>query len=116
MKEITNLTADANQRHIITFEQNEIIIVLRYATSQNSWFMSITYQNSTFYNFRMSLGAIMFRNLGLPFAFTVVDNSNLGLDPSNLYDFAVKTNRDDTTLPARCTLVLLETQDIQGIV
>lgn len=103
MRQIENISADADQRHTILFEESEIILRLRFMFNQ--WFYSAEYKDWSVKGVKLSLGVLHQRSQNQPFDFVVNDTSKSGLDPYRLTDFA----------DGRIELYLLEAGDMTGI-
>ena len=67
------------------------------------WFMSLLVDDVPVLNGQgLSCGTILMEQNNYPFAFTVNDNANLGIDPFRLEDFA----------DGRCTMYMFERLEI----
>lgn len=105
MIEITNITNDPFQRHVITTETAPIILLLRYYPRPKFWTLSVEYQGVECNGLKLSLGTMHMRSRNLPFDFIVRDEGNTGIDPFEADDFS----------NLRCRLLMLERNDMDEI-
>ena len=103
MREITNITADPSQRHIIDLNGNEITLDLRFYPTVEQWCFDVTYKEDSVKGVKLSLSVLHINNVNLPFDFVVFDSSNAGLDPFKVDDFDV----------LRCRLYILDPEDME---
>lgn len=88
MKEITELTSDPRQEHILIGENGEeITVLLEYKDNQIGWFMNLTYEDTTINTIRLVTTVNLlhqWKNI-FPFGLSItsVDNG----DPYELEDF-----------------------------
>jgi hypothetical protein len=104
MREITNITSDADQRHIIDLEGNEIIFDLRFYPTIEQWCFNVEYQDRFVKGVKLSLSVVHMANFNFPFDFFVEDTSNTGIDPFKIDDF----------LTGRCRLYILDPADMES--
>ena len=108
MKQIENIDNSAHQRHIILFEESEIVLTLRYLPVVEEWIFDAEYKDKLATGIRIAVGVPHMVSRGFPFDFAAIDNSGNGLDPFRVNDFS----------DSRCSLFLLEPDDmllIRGI-
>lgn len=105
MIEIQNITDDAFQRHIITFDEAPVTLLLRYYQRAQFWTISTEYKDIQCNGLKLSTGTLHMRSKNMPFDFIVTDNSSNGLDPFAPDDFS----------NGRCTLLMLERDDMERI-
>ena len=103
MREITNVTGDPSQRHIIDLEGNEITLDLRFYPTVEQWCFDVTYKDKSVKGVKLSLGVLHINNTNLPFDFAVLDMSNTGIDPFKVDDFEI----------LRCQLYILDPDDME---
>jgi len=102
MIQIQNITDEAHQRHIIIFQQSEIILTLRFYQTVSMWCFDVEYKGKIVNGVKLSAGVLHIRSSNLPFDFAVVGDV---IDPFRLDDF--KTGR--------CKLYMLEPIDMDVI-
>lgn len=105
MIEITNITSDTFQRHIITTVDAPIEIKLRYYPRAQFWTLSATYKGIATKGLKLSLGTLHMRSRNMPFDFIVNAAANTGIDPFAADDFS----------SGRCNLLMLERADMEVI-
>lgn len=105
MKKLQNVTDEPHQRHTIVFEESEIVLSLRYLPTVEMWVMDVSYKGIDTHGLKLSVAVLHMRSRNLPFDFIVVDNLETGLDPIRVDDFAT----------GRCSMYLLEAEDMQEI-
>ena len=103
MREITNITSDPSQRHIIDLEGNEITLDLRFYPTIQQWSFDVLYKDQSVKGVKLSLGVLHINNTNFPFDFVTLDASNTGLDPFKSDDFAI----------LRCRLYILDPGDME---
>ena len=102
---IQNITAEAHQQHIIVFDESEIELTLRYYFPVEMWAFDVVYKDNVANGYKLSTDVLHMRSRNLPFDFIVRDNTDAGLDPFRLDDFAA----------GRCSLYLLDSSDMELI-
>jgi hypothetical protein len=105
MRQITNITGDPSQRHIIDLEGSEITFDLRFYPTVEQWCFDVTYKTKSVKGVKLSLGVLHINNTNLPFDFVVLDLSKTGLDPFKVDDFEI----------LRCQLYILGPDDMETI-
>lgn len=105
MRQILNIDSNANQRHVLLFDEFEITLDLRYLSPVQMWTMSLEYKDWSIKGVKLSCGVLHIRSSNQPFDFVCIDNFGLGQDPFRLSDF------DDE----RCSLFLLDPDDMLNI-
>lgn len=105
MRLISNVGNESIQRHTILFENNEIILRLRFFAVTEIWTMDVTYNGESIRGTKLSTGIVHMIGQNWPFDFIVTDESGNGIDPFQKSDF---TN-------GRCHLYLLEPSEIEQI-
>ena len=105
MIEIENIGNEAVQRHVILFEETEIILTLRFLPMVSIWIFNIEYKGRTANGFKLSTQTPHMLSQNFPFDFIVTDNNGTGLDPIDKNDF----------LNGRCSLYMLEPDDIEKL-
>lgn len=103
--QITNITDESVQRHILLVGDEEITITLRFFQTVEIWTMDVGWRGETFYGFMLSLGVLHIRALNWPFDFFVAATDNSGLAPFRLGDFA----------EARCELYFVGAEEMQQV-
>jgi len=103
--QIENITDDANQRHVILFEESEIVLVLRFHPTVQMWTFDVSFNGTTAVGYKLSIGVLHMRSRNLPFDFVVRDQSGTNLDPFRLDDFST----------GRCYLYMLDADDMEAI-
>ena len=103
MREITNITSDPSQRHIIDLEGNEITLDLRFYPTIQQWSFDVLYKDQSVKGVKLSLGVLHINNTNFPFDFAILDASNTGLDPFKSDDFSI----------LRCRLYILDSDDME---
>lgn len=104
-KRIQNITDEADQRHVILFEESEIVLTLRFFAVAEFWAIDVEYKGRTVYGFKLSANVLHMRSQNFPFDFTVRDLAETGIDPFKIDDFA----------SGRCELYLLTADDMEVI-
>ena len=103
MKDITNISDDANQLHTIPYFDSEIKIELLFTAVVQCWFMAVQYEDKAINGLKLSLGTLHLRSNNLPFDFVVTDMIGTGFDPYQRDDF----------LNERYKLILMEAADME---
>lgn len=86
--QITNITDDPRQRHILLIGDDEIILTLEFYQVTEMWAMSVSWRGQTFSGFMLSLGCLHIRSLNWPFDFVVGTTDGSGLGPFRPGDFS----------------------------
>lgn len=105
MRRLTNLGSESIQRHVVLFDESEIVVTLRFFPTIERWTVSCDYNGMSIYNKPLSVGVLHIRNFNLPFDFFCRDLSGNGLDPFQKTDFS----------DGRCALYLVEREDMRLI-
>lgn len=105
MIEIENIGNGALQRHVILFQQSEIILTLRFLPMVSIWVFNVEYKGKSANGLKLSCKTPHMLSRNFPFDFIVLDNSGAGLDPVDRNDFVNK----------RCSLFMLEPDDIETL-
>lgn len=87
MREIVNISEDAKQRHLISLEESEITLILKFFPTVQQWFFDVEYKLKWTYNVKLSLGVLHIQSRNYPFDFIVTDKSGSGIDPFRINDF-----------------------------
>lgn len=102
---INNITDETVQRHTIQFEQDELVLTLRFLPFSEEWTFNVEFKGKTTNGVRLATGTLHIRSENYPFDFVVSDESGNGLDPFRNSDFA----------EGRCILYLLDAEDMEEI-
>lgn len=86
--QITNITDEPRQRHIILARDEEITLTLNFFQTSELWTFDISWRGETFYGFMLSLGVLHIRALNWPFDFFVSVTDGSGMAPFRQGDFA----------------------------
>lgn len=105
MVKLENIGSEAYQRHVVTFEESEVVIGLRFHPTVAMWTIDVEYKGIQALGYKLSVNVLHMRSRNYPFDFIVVDNSGNDLDPFRLDDFTV----------GRCNLYMLGSDDMEGI-
>lgn len=105
MIKIENIGNESIQRHVILFNESEIILTLRYLSMVQIWVFDVEYKGKKRNGFKLSIDTFHMLSSNYPFDFIVTDNSNNGLDPMFISDF----------ITDRCSLFMLEANDIENL-
>lgn len=103
MNEITNITADPSQRHIIPLEDSEIILDLRFFPQVQQWFINVEWKGSNTKGIKLSLGVLHLANSNYPFDFILTENAVTGIDCFKVDDFS----------GGRCQLFMLSPDEME---
>ena len=104
MKQITNITNEPNQRHIIPLDDSEIIFTLRFYPTIQQWCFDVTWDGKAIYGVKLSTGTLHITNTNMPFDFIVSDESLNGIDPFKIDDFQAE----------RCKLYMLDADEMES--
>ncbi len=107
MNQITNVTDEPIQRHVLIFDRGEAVVTLRHLPTVEMWKMRVEYNGDYIDGVKLSLGTLHFRHKNWPFDIAVIATDNAGIDPYRADDF----------LTGRCNLYMLtpeEMIDIRG--
>lgn len=98
-----NITNEPHQEMTIPFEDNEIILSIRFYSVIGQWCIDVEYngEEKTKGN-KLSLGVLHLLGLNLPFDFVVFDSFGTGIDPFKLDDFS----------DGRCSLFMVEREEL----
>jgi len=88
MRLIDAITDDASQIHLITLDDNEVTLELRFLSVVQIWVMNVTYKDKTIKGVKLSLGALHMVSKNFPFDFILEDTSTFGIDPYKQDDFS----------------------------
>lgn len=102
---IQNITNEADQRHTIITENQDVILRLYFLPTVQSWFMDVSYGDKSVKGVRLSLAVSHIRASNLPLDFIVEDTLNQGIDPFKLDDF----------FTGRCNLYMMSADDMTDI-
>lgn len=105
MIRIENIGNETLQRHVILFQETEVILILRYLPMVSIWVMNVEYKGRKANGLKLSTKTPHMLSQNFPFDFLVSDNNATGLDPIDRNDFANN----------RCTLFMLEPDDIEQL-
>lgn len=102
MRKVQDIGPDADQRHVLLFQETEITLTLRFFAPVERWTFDAAYKNFSIKGVALSLNTPHMESANQPFDFLVLDNSGQQIDPFRLEDFA----------EGRCSLYLLEPDDM----
>lgn len=105
MRKIENIGSETRQRHVILFEESEIIITLRFSPTVELWTMDVSYKDFNIYGVGLAAGVLHMESSNQPFGFVVNDTTGYGIDPFKSSDFE----------DGRTALYLLEADDMTNI-
>lgn len=105
MIEIQNIGSEVLQRHVILFEESEIVLRLRFLPMVSIWVFNVEYNGKSSNGHKLSCKTPHMLSTNFPFDFIVLDNSGNGLDPIDRHDFVNE----------RCSLFMLEPDDIENV-
>ena len=105
MRRVDNIGTETWQRHVILFQETELVLILHYYPTTELWTFDAEYKDFTVYGVGLSVGTLHIESRNQPFDFIVQDTSGNGLDPFRREDFAQGRN----------VLYLLEPDDIASI-
>lgn len=105
MIEITNITDDPFQRHIIIVDEAPVELTLRFYPRAQFWTLSTKYDGLHSKGLKMTLGTLHMRSRNRPFDFVIVGTAETGIDPFKIDDFS----------SGRCRLLMLEREDMESI-
>lgn len=105
MRKLVNLGTETAQRHTVLFQDDELIVYLRYFPTIQRWTIGAEWRGVRVYNKSLAVGVLHIRNFNLPFDFYCTDNSGNGLDPFQLTDLS----------SGRCSLYLVDPDDMRDI-
>jgi hypothetical protein len=100
---ILNISDETYQRHIVLFNEAELVLVLRYSPTVEMWSLDAVYKDTVLSGYRLALNTLHMRSRNMPFDFIVLDSSGTGLDPYRRDDFST----------GRCALYLLTPADME---
>ncbi len=102
---IQNLTDEPHQRHVLLFEESEIVLTLRFYPTVELWAIDVGYKDRTVSGYKLSVGVLHMESQNFPFDFIVADVEDAGLDPFKIDDFSTD----------RCALFLLNAADMEVV-
>jgi len=102
---IENITDETDQRHVLDFEESEIVVGLRFHPTVEMWSMSVEYKSRTVSGVKLSVGVLHLESKNLPFDFVVADLAGVGLDPIRRDDFST----------SRCAMYLLQPDEMETV-
>lgn len=105
MIEITNITNDPFQRHVIVTDTAPITLLLRFYPRAQFWTLSVEYQGIPSNGYKLACGTLHMQSRNMPFDFIVADTGGTGIDPFSIDDFA----------NGRCKLLMLERADMESV-
>lgn len=105
MREIINLTKDADQEHIIQFEESEITLRLYFNNVAQFWAFDVTFKGKSRIGVKLVTGVRHLKSAHYPFDFAVKDTTALDVDPFLINDFSTE----------RVKLFLLEREDVKSL-
>lgn len=109
MKQVI-ISTEPKQKIIIPYEDTNIILIIKYRPTIQSWTMDINFRDEDLVNGkRLVCGIQMLKQFNKPFDFALVDNSKTGLDPFKEDDF---TSRISIYLLERDDLITLRGYDV----
>jgi len=104
-RRIDDITEENIQRHVIQFEQDEIVLTIRFYPFSEFWAFDVEFRGKVTYGVKITCGSLHIRSRNYPFDFVCQDESGEGLDPFRIADFAER----------RCTLYILDADDMEAI-
>lgn len=105
MRKILNITSENIQRHRILFEEDEVVLTLRFNPTVQNWTIDVSYKTFQIFGIKLSLSVLHFRSSNQPFDFFLIDNSGLNLDAFRVDDFSSD----------RYSLYILDPSDMEEI-
>lgn len=103
MIQVQNIGNEVLQRHVILFEESEIVLTLRFLPMVSIWVFNVEYKGKSSNGHKLACKTPHMLSTNFPFDFLVTDNNGTGLDPIDRNDFVNE----------RCTLYMLEPLDIE---
>lgn len=103
--QITGITDEPRQRHILLVRDEEITLTLNFYAVSEFWSFDVSWRGETFHGFMMSLGVLHIRALNWPFDFFVAVNDSSGQAPFRQGDFA----------EGRCDLYFVTEEEMQAL-
>lgn len=88
MNQISNITDESIQRHVLIFDRGEAVVILRHLPTVEMWKMRVEYNGDYIDGVKLSLGTLHFRHKNWPFDIAVLATDNTGIDPYRTGDFA----------------------------
>ena len=85
--QITNITDDASQRHVLLVDDEEITLTLRFHAVSQHWTFDVSWREVLRTGFMISLGCLHIRSLNWPFDFFCLATDGSGMAPFRLGDF-----------------------------
>ncbi len=92
MRQIDDLTEETIQRHVIAFEQDEIVFTIRFHPFTAIWTFDLTFKENSVNGVKLAVGVLHIRSENFPFDFVVSDESGKDLDPFRASDFSEGRN------------------------
>jgi hypothetical protein len=87
MKQVTNITSDPQQRHILEVEEKSVILTLIFHPVTEMWTFNVEYNDFKKYGFKLSISVLHLANYNWPFDIVIIDTDNSGIDPFKIDDF-----------------------------
>jgi hypothetical protein len=100
MRQITNITAEPAQRHLILLNDSEISLTLRFYPKSGMWCFDAEYNGRKVLGVKLTCGVLHMLSQNQPFDFIVTSGEDL--DPFRPNDFSGE----------RCSLYMLESEDM----
>lgn len=104
MRELTNITGESFQRHIVTLDGGEIVFDLRFYPPIQQWCFDVSFKDKAVKGVKLSLGVLHINNANFPFDFVVLDQSASGIDPFKVDDFSLD----------RCKIYILDPAELEA--
>ena len=86
--QITNITDEPSQRHVILSGDEEIIFTLHFYSTVQMWAFDVSWRGAQFNGFAVSLGCLHIQALNWPFDFFCSVTDGSGMAPFRLGDFS----------------------------
>ena len=104
-RRLENITSEPIQEHTLEAENITVEIILRWLPQVGSWFADVIYEDKARYGIRLVVGTLHIESANMPLDIVVIDNSELGLDPTRQDDFSTR----------RCDLIVAMPNDMEEI-
>lgn len=106
--QITNITDEPSQRHVLLVDDEEITLILNFYAVTEMWSFDVSWREVRFNGFMISLGCLHIQALNWPFDFFCLATDGSGMAPFRLTDF----------IEGRCEMYFVtdtEMQDRRGL-
>lgn len=85
IRQIENITADANQRHIIELDGGNVTLVLKFHEQIQQWAMDVERNDKAVYGVKLATGVKHIANSNMGIDFAVIADADF--DPFQIDDF-----------------------------